>query len=440
MSFSPDIGRFLLRAIAPAVILVAGAAPALGADTYSAGALTIPSLAIGNATYSDVVVNISGLVGGPAGTGPVGSVDTYDPLTGLLSVQAVTAGPATAYNVQANVASLVSIGSASGVDTYAGGHLTIPYVQVNGGAIYRNVVVTVGKIGTIGSGLPAYPWDTYSTTSQQLNVAAVSFGGKIYTNVTATVAGVVSVGGGAGTAQTITFPTPGFSNDPYLQIGAWAGLSATASSGLPVTYVSTTPAVCGVYTTTAQEQYIAFQYFAPYPAPYTEQGVFVAGTVPGASGIYTANTAFGTATLVNGQATNLHMGLASELTPYPSTGQYYTPPYPNYTLDTGFFFDNVFILNGGAIFDQAGIALQVPGDLINLGNSNGFYYADLYEFNARANGLNAGFGIYLPGPGTAAAGMSAGACTIAAFQAGNGTYASAPPQQITFDVGEIILP
>jgi hypothetical protein len=440
MSFNFGRGRILARILPCAAILAGTALPAAAADTYSGGQLTIPSLEIGNATYSNVVLDISGIVGGPGGTGPVGSIDSYNPLTGQLAVQTVSVGSTTAYNVQATVGKLVSIGSASGIDTFDGVHLTIPYVQVNGGAIYRNVVVTVGKLGGVAGGLPAYPWDSYSTANQTLTVAAVSYAGKVYTNVTATVAGVVSVGGGAGTAQTITFPTPTYSNGLYLQIGYWTGLSATASSGLPVSYYSLTPAVCGVYTTTAQEQYIAFQYFAPYPAPYTEQGIFVAGSVPDGSGIFTVNTLVGTATLVNGKAANAPMGLLSQLDPLPSSSQYYTPPYPNYQSGV-WAYDDVFILNStGAIFDQAGLAAQIPGDIINLGNANGFYYYDQIEVANSANPLNAGFNILVSSPGPAAAGLSQGQCTIAAFQPGNGTYASAPPQQVTFDVGEIILP
>jgi len=296
----------------------------------------------------------------------------------------------------------------------------------------------VGKITSIGSGLPGYPWDAYSSSSKLLTVAAVTYGGKVYTNVTVSVSGIVSVGGGAGTAQTVTFPTPSF-GAPQFQIGTWATLGATASSGLPVSYTSLTPAVCGVYTTTAQQKYIAFQYYAPYPAPFTEQGIAVVGATSPAAGVYIVNTLVGTATLVNGKVSNAPMGLLSQLTQYPASGPGYTAPYTNYVSGI-WIYDDVFLLNGGAIFDPAGLAVQIPGDIINLGNYNGFYYLDQIEATAKTSSLNAGFTVLLPGIGTAVAGMSQGACTIAAFQAGNGTYQSALPATVTFGVGEIILP
>jgi hypothetical protein len=50
----------------------------------------------------------------------------------------------------------------------------------------------------------------------------------------------------AGTSQTITFPDPGL-----LLVGGSATLTATASSGLPVSYSTTTPAICTVTTSGA---------------------------------------------------------------------------------------------------------------------------------------------------------------------------------------------
>jgi hypothetical protein len=91
-----------LRWLSISLLLVFGAS-AYGADSFSAGKLTIPTLVIGNATYSNVVVTVGSILSGPAGSTPIGTVDTYNPANGQLTVQAVTLGPNTLYNVVVTV-------------------------------------------------------------------------------------------------------------------------------------------------------------------------------------------------------------------------------------------------------------------------------------------------------------------------------------------------
>src|SRR5208282_5537730 len=86
-----------------AALLLLLCATAACADTYSGGVLTMPSLAIGSATYSNVVVNVGNIVSGPTGSFPYGptgiatdvTVDSYDPGTNELTVQSVRSGGTT---------------------------------------------------------------------------------------------------------------------------------------------------------------------------------------------------------------------------------------------------------------------------------------------------------------------------------------------------------
>ena len=119
--------------------LLGVAASAAGADTFNAatGHLTIPTLTIGNATYSNVIVTIGTLLEPPAGTVPAFPADSYFPGSNELTVQTVgVVGGQTYDNVVVTVAALDSVGNAAGVDTYHDGILTLPEVQA-GSDIYQ---------------------------------------------------------------------------------------------------------------------------------------------------------------------------------------------------------------------------------------------------------------------------------------------------------------
>jgi hypothetical protein len=176
---------------------VAGTAPALASDIYLApyNQLTIPTLAIGSASYSNVVVKVGKLVSGPTGSSATATGDSYNPATLQLTAPAVTLGSSGYFNIVATVAGLVSIGSADGVDSYDGTHLTIPAVLV-GNTTYNNVVITVGRIVGFAGGMPALTQDVYQPSSGTLQIPAVVYNGSVYTNVTVTVGSVISVGPG----------------------------------------------------------------------------------------------------------------------------------------------------------------------------------------------------------------------------------------------------
>ncbi len=164
--------------------------------------LTIPSLRIGNATYSNVVLTIGSVLSGPSGTTPNGTQDSYNPENNELTVQAVKVGSTTYYNAICTVAHLASIGSVSGADTFYGTQLSIPYLQV-GATVYHNVVLSVtpttATVAAVNGGMPSVSLDRYNASTGKLTVPAVQFGSKVYTNVilNAGPRDVVSVGASA---------------------------------------------------------------------------------------------------------------------------------------------------------------------------------------------------------------------------------------------------
>jgi hypothetical protein len=163
------------------------------ADTYSEGMLNIPTLAIGNATFSSVVVTPGSILDIQGGE-PQGAVDTYDPASNQLFIPSVFVGNGLYTNVLITVNSLVSIGSVSGADTYAGAQLTSPSIQMQGGGVYTNVVLTVGHVISAGGGMPLHVRDVYDPASHELTIAAVQLGNKVYTNAVITPGIVHSIG------------------------------------------------------------------------------------------------------------------------------------------------------------------------------------------------------------------------------------------------------
>ncbi len=124
------------RSVISVVLILMCSAAAYGSDTYDGTNLTIPTLTIGNAIYTNVVVavSINDIVSGPSGSTANGGPDSYDPANNQLSLQSVTVGVNTYYNVVVTVGKLVSIENVTGADTYDGAKLDIAAVQVIGGS------------------------------------------------------------------------------------------------------------------------------------------------------------------------------------------------------------------------------------------------------------------------------------------------------------------
>lgn len=181
-----------------ALLFVACTTTAYAADSYNPSnkQLTIPSVAIGSATYSNMVVTVGEIVAAPSGTGPNGQIDSYDPRTNLLTVQSVTLGPATYYNVVVTVARLVSVSAVLGADTFNGTDLSISHVQV-GGTVYDGVILSEGisNVIRIAGGMPTFGPDTYSSFSNRLAIPAVQVGSRVFTNVIVSLGTLKSVAG-----------------------------------------------------------------------------------------------------------------------------------------------------------------------------------------------------------------------------------------------------
>jgi hypothetical protein len=188
------------RSLIGILLCLIGSATACAADSYdrATGQLTIPTMAIGSATYVNVLLTVGHIVSGPTGGSPNGNEDTYDPATGRLTVPSVTVGSTTYYNVVVTVNRLISVGNVIGADWYDG-FLTIPSVSV-GDRIFDNVVVTVKSIVGVAGGMPTENADSYAVATGLLSVPAVQVGGTVYTNATVKP-GVVSVGGPSFVAQ-----------------------------------------------------------------------------------------------------------------------------------------------------------------------------------------------------------------------------------------------
>ncbi len=180
------------------LLLLASVAVAYGAtyDTYNPAnkQLSIPTLTIGVATYSNVVVTIGNIVSFYPQPPPTCSADSWNPMKGWLCVASVAVGYKIYTNYVVTIAALDSIGSVSGADTYDGSALTIPRVQV-GNIVYDDVVVNIGlgSVVSVAGGMPGVLADSYDPSTGELTIPVVQkYGARIYTNVVVKV-GIESI-------------------------------------------------------------------------------------------------------------------------------------------------------------------------------------------------------------------------------------------------------
>ena len=188
--------RLVSQSMKTGLLMLACAGAAYATDSYNPSnkQLTMPSVAIGSATYSNMVVTVGGILFGPSGTTANGPVDVYNPQNNQLTVQNVTLGAATYHNVVVSVAGFVSASGVVGADTFDGTELHISHVQV-GGTVYDGVVLDEGlsNIVSVAGGMPTFVPDTYSTQADRLAIPAVQVGYKVYTNVIVSLGRLVSV-------------------------------------------------------------------------------------------------------------------------------------------------------------------------------------------------------------------------------------------------------
>ncbi len=86
-------------------------------DTYDGLYLTIPQVAVGSTTYTNVIITV-GTVVGVAGGAPTANFDTYDSATGLLTIPSVQAYGSTYTNVTITVGSVISVGGSISARSY----------------------------------------------------------------------------------------------------------------------------------------------------------------------------------------------------------------------------------------------------------------------------------------------------------------------------------
>jgi hypothetical protein len=184
-----------LKPILTTLLLLACSAAAYGADTFDppSNRLNIPSVLVGGARYSNVVVTPGQVLSVLGGT-PSASMDSYYPASNQLAIPSVMVNGVTYTNVLITVGNLLSVGSVLGADSYNGAQLSISSVQLPGGAVYNNAVITVGSIIGVGGGMPTDVRDSYNPANKQLFIPSVQvLGGRAYTNVTISLGTIVSV-------------------------------------------------------------------------------------------------------------------------------------------------------------------------------------------------------------------------------------------------------
>jgi uncharacterized repeat protein (TIGR03803 family) len=282
------------------------------ADNFvpSSRQLTMTSVAIGTATFTDMVVTVGAIVSGPTGSSAYTSADTYDPVSGHLSVPAVNVDGKAFYNVVVTVQGLVSVGAVTGADIYDGNHLLVNYAKV-GNVIYNHAVVTAGPVVSAAGGMPLDVKDTYSAASGHLSIPAVQFGTHVYTNVVVKVDSIQSVGGGGGFACNSAGKTPAGGSSagaattetPLYFFGASATDAKSPYSGLiegsdgnlyGTTYFGGTNGVGAVYKVTkAGVESVLYSFSGSFSASSADGAGSKAGIVQACDGNFYGTTVAG---------------------------------------------------------------------------------------------------------------------------------------------------
>ena len=128
-------------------------------------------------------------------------------------------------------------------DSYAGGLLTVPTLEV-GPLTFSNVVLQVGAIVVPPNGTSANTnVDTYSTLNRQLTAPTVTSAGLFYYNTTATVKSLVSAGSVSGgdtySKQQLTLPAVQAGAAIYTQVVITVGTIISYGGGMPQNTVDT---------------------------------------------------------------------------------------------------------------------------------------------------------------------------------------------------------
>jgi uncharacterized repeat protein (TIGR03803 family) len=220
----------MMRRIAPVglagLLLLATGTAAFAQDAFDAASheLFVPLLRIGTLEYDNMLVDVTNIVEYPNGNAPLTGIDSFSPATQQLTISTVNVGANTYYNPVVKLGAAVSIGGLLGANVYSDGSLLMPAVQVQGGALYTGVEVSIGpsQIQQVAGGLPRVSQNLYNTATRQLIIPAAEYNGTIYTNVTASVTAgqIQQVQGGPQLLDTLVYSFAG------------TGMGYTPNSGL----------------------------------------------------------------------------------------------------------------------------------------------------------------------------------------------------------------
>jgi len=156
--------------------------PADATDSYDGKYLTIPQVAVGGTTYTNVVITVGNVVGWAGGT-PTANYDTYDAVTGLLTIPSVQASGSTYTNLTITVGSVISVGgsfSSRGypvVDTHA--HVDGAATLISGVSAALDIMPRNGITHTILMSPPS-PTILASRDSSNLLAAISGYQDKLF--------------------------------------------------------------------------------------------------------------------------------------------------------------------------------------------------------------------------------------------------------------------
>jgi hypothetical protein len=338
-----------------------------------------------------------------------------------------------------------TIGTATAGDTQASVTFTAP--GSNGGSAITAYTVTANPGGATGTG-----------AASPVTVTGLTNGVAYTFTVTATNAAGTGAASAASNSitpaagQTITFANPGAQN-----FGTSPTLTATASSGLTVSFTSSTTGVCTItsggaltFVTTGTCTINADQAgngsFSP--APQVSRSFTVNAVVPGAPTIGTAtagntqaSVAFTAPTFTGGTAIT---GYTVTANPGGATGTGATSPVTVTGLTNGVTYTFTATATNSAGTGAASAASNsvtpIAGQTITFNNPGSQVMGASPTLAATASsGLAVSFSATTPAVCSITSGgaltlISIGTCTINANQAGNGSFSAAPQVSQSFMV------
>ena len=202
------------------------------------------------------------------------------------------------------IAAFFSI-NALALDNYnpANNQLTINQVAV-GSVTYSNVVITVGKVISIGTTPSNLTYDTYDAATGQLSVSSVLVGGSTYNNVVVTVGSIISIGG------QVVLTQSGNPTQYFLNSGLYTSTTGNYSTnqGASFSFTTATPLKPNLSSADISASISTINYDDSLSAGTLDNS----SIVPGVGPTVLASTD------TNGSITNLQLSVVSPQAPHKS--------------------------------------------------------------------------------------------------------------------------